>query len=1090
MSQVREARDYDAAVALAEELLAGEQPAAALDMLGLALEQREGDPHALRLVGRAFLQTGELLRAQKAFLQAARAEPDDPWCYAGLAEVLLRRGDPARALRVIERGARAGSADPVFEALTERARRALGHHRSEPAASASVDEPAQGASAAVDGADAPEAPAAAPKATSTSERGPAPSAPEPETIPAPPRASMPSASPPTERPYLVEVKPDPASAPAFHDDDDEPTRIYRSEPDDIEVFASEEGSEPQPLPVGERVSNVRTEPGLGDDAPPPRAGGVAAAQPSSRPGPEPASSPPAPEPDAASRERLRDFTPITGTAAARSTSALDDEDALAGARVRSRPSRGRLLWLVAALVVAAGVAAYFYYEANRARQRKAEAAQRIEQASAALRIGDATALSQALDLVEQARAQDPSVPGATRVELLAAVERALTHGAFDSVPLDKALSALAEAKVDAPVRSAAQTVAALLRGNLADARAAAGAVTQNDPPLLRYIDGAVQYYLGMDGADAMLASAASDGVVQAGLLRARVHVLRHDLAAADHDVDEAMALAPRALDPRLMRAYLDAGGGRTLERSEAAKAAAEAAVGRIEHLDHRLEASSPAAHVLASLVRARAAALAGDTSGAKAQLQAAKETPVGAPDLLTLIGLDAVDLGAPALARDVTSVAVARLPDHASYRWVLARAMVGEGDARGALDMLAALPLEPETLELRARIVIETGDVAAVAKTADVLDDYTTAHKDAPAELRALGLRLDLRRGASAEALLPAARAMAAEPGAPADVTLAFAEVQLRAGHADAALEALRGRPRLLDTNAAAALIAGEAYRAKGDGAKAAEAFERALRLAPSDERPARHLGRILLDEGHYEAAEQAYAAALERHPKATFAMLGRVEALTGLGKLDQAEALLGSLSDDARNSAEGAVAQALIDLARNDPAQAAATLEPVVSGDQPTARAFVVYGDAQLRAGRVAKASAAYRGALSLEPDDPGALVGEAAVLLARHQAGPAMTAADRALGVVETAIRPPSLDARLWLVRGRAQLESGFLPEARVSLDKAANAPDAPAEAWFYLGDALSGVEPQASKAAYQKYLSLAPRGPMAARARRAAR
>ena len=57
-----------------------------------------------------------------------------------------------------------------------------------------------------------------------------------------------------------------------------------------------------------------------------------------------------------------------------------------------------------------------------------------------------------------------------------------------------------------------------------------------------------------------------------------------------------------------------------------------------------------------------------------------------------------------------------------------------------------------------------------------------------------------------------------------------------------------------------------------------------------------------------------------------------------------------------------------------------------------------------------------------------------------------------------------------------------------ARTLLREAAALPGAPAETHFHLGEALAAVSAPDARAAYERYLELAPTGPYASRARRA--
>jgi len=58
---------------------------------------------ALVLVGRSWIALADLLQAQKALLRAARVSPNEPGPYRWLGEVLLKRGDPERAAKVLSK---------------------------------------------------------------------------------------------------------------------------------------------------------------------------------------------------------------------------------------------------------------------------------------------------------------------------------------------------------------------------------------------------------------------------------------------------------------------------------------------------------------------------------------------------------------------------------------------------------------------------------------------------------------------------------------------------------------------------------------------------------------------------------------------------------------------------------------------------------------------------------------------------------------------------------------------------------------------------------------------------------------------------
>jgi hypothetical protein len=89
-----------------------------------------------------------------------------------------------------------------------------------------------------------------------------------------------------------------------------------------------------------------------------------------------------------------------------------------------------------------------------------------------------------------------------------------------------------------------------------------------------------------------------------------------------------------------------------------------------------------------------------------------------------------------------------------------------------------------------------------------------------------------------------------------------------------------------------------------------------------------------------------------------------------------------------------------------------------------------------------------------------------------------------------LERRIRPPRLLAELRTLEGRAHLQRGRRneDEARAALRAATEIDAVPGEAWFFLGEALSGENAPEARAAYERYLELEPEGPYAKRAQRA--
>ncbi len=107
---------------LARDLLSDDRAGDAQEVLQTALNGKD-DPELLVESGKVWLHEGDLLRAQRAFLQAARARPDMTEAFRWMGEVLLKRGDPNRAKKVLERALSLDASDRDVVRLHQRALR-------------------------------------------------------------------------------------------------------------------------------------------------------------------------------------------------------------------------------------------------------------------------------------------------------------------------------------------------------------------------------------------------------------------------------------------------------------------------------------------------------------------------------------------------------------------------------------------------------------------------------------------------------------------------------------------------------------------------------------------------------------------------------------------------------------------------------------------------------------------------------------------------------------------------------------------------------------------------------------------------------
>lgn len=169
---------------------------------------------------------------------------------------------------------------------------------------------------------------------------------------------------------------------------------------------------------------------------------------------------------------------------------------------------------------------------------------------------------------------------------------------------------------------------------------------------------------------------------------------------------------------------------------------------------------------------------------------------------------------------------------------------------------------------------------------------------------------------------------------------------------------------------------------------------------------------------------------------------------------------------------------------AEPDPATVRADLESM-SPERLTTRADALYAQ-----GHTALAASYYRRALDIDADYAPALVGVGRGILRAEKYEEAMSNATRALQLARGVDARPGLEAEAIYQMGRVHLERGERDAARQLLRQSVSLTGVPAEAWFYLGEALASDNSPAARRAYEKYLRLVSDGALADRARRAIR
>ncbi|KPK14071.1 MAG: hypothetical protein AMJ62_14205 [Myxococcales bacterium SG8_38] len=172
-------------------------------------------------------------------------------------------------------------------------------------------------------------------------------------------------------------------------------------------------------------------------------------------------------------------------------------------------------------------------------------------------------------------------------------------------------------------------------------------------------------------------------------------------------------------------------------------------------------------------------------------------------------------------------------------------------------------------------------------------------------------------------------------------------------------------------------------------------------------------------------------------------------------------------------------------------PPETAPEAEPAaarVSLDSSDTARLTEHADTLYAQGQTALAASYYRRALEIDADYAPALVGMGRGILRAEKYDEAMSNATRALQLARGVDARPGLEAEAIYQMGRVHLERGDRDAARQLLRQSVSLTGAPAEAWFYLGEALASDNSPAARRAYERYLELETSGPLADRARRA--
>lgn len=1147
------------AAKLAGDLLLANRNADALEIAAVGLRASPEDLDLLLVEGRAELAGGDLLKAQAALLKAARvgATRKEPYRYLG--EVLMKRGDPARAAKVLERARGIDGSDRAIQALHERAQRLAkiaetDHEKASEASRSSFAPPVveereertmvrpdlserlaavtrekadevlgRGKGEDADQDDQPTtigpiptaraapAPAARamPPARPLAARAPVAATPPPKIEPPPPLAAPPA------MPGVVDASTSPggfaAPARAGEGPRQAPSRrpppMLAKDDDSLEVPASFDApasslsdpfGSPRAVPPVEPEKPRAAPPGAPspfdalDAAPLEGEAGAMdeAAAYDDGAMPEPAPDEPtgelagvAEDPDAILEMLQREgiFEPPTG------------EPGTWAPRKEARVERTRIGWVLAVVWVLAlaGAGGGWFGWQEYVRERHEQAAHLVEQARAEARAGDHEDLVDAERHLREARDLDPHETTNPTVLLFVHSQRALEDGAFEVGFLAPTVVRAERTGGDPNYVHAANAIVAAGNSNAAAARTELDAALAGAPDdaVILYIAGRLGQRLGDEHALERLEAATQRdpelAAASIALAEARHDEGRHDDALTL--LDGVLGRDAQNLRAKLWRQFLTADDDDV-----------EPALAVLTELEPRLEHGAPTDHVLFDLTRSHLLRRQGHHDEAGAAVEAALSAGAQEPRLLALVAQAARAENRFLQAEFAATEAVRGAPQNADFRKLLASIYLDRRNGQHALQVLTQLPADdPDVLVMTARAALLVGGDEALSTAAGAIDAYVEGHEDAPVELRALRIRIASAGGSDPGPTLAAARALAHDnPGDPVPA-LALGDAALRAHDPDTARTALEVVVRTDPDDAEGHYLIGRAYRMSGDGDQAAASFRRAIELSAELVDAKVALASLSLDQGDYAGADALYVelgrmgGSASGAPLALTGRLGRVEALVGLGRLDDADVQMEQVRSADRDTAVAHLTAAHLAMAHGHFGDAVRELRPLTEVESPSVTVLAAFGDALAGAGESSAAAAAFDRALAIDADSPEALLGRAELDLAesngQRDAAPRL---ERAATSLRSRIRPPTMQTRLAVLRARVAIANHDQAAALLLLQQATSGEAATPDAWFYLGEVLSEAHSPDAAAAYQHYLDAAPNGPHAAAARRGMR
>lgn len=422
--------------------------------------------------------------------------------------------------------------------------------------------------------------------------------------------------------------------------------------------------------------------------------------------------------------------------------------------------------------------------------------------------------------------------------------------------------------------------------------------------------------------------------------RARLHAMQGNSAAAQTDLDKALASDGKNVDVWLLKGQLLQVEGKLQEALSAysrvididpnstegkmRRANVEIALEKYDDAQKDIDAIFKQAQN--SLVAYHSQALLYHKQGKqKEALETVQQVLRAAPDhppSLLLAGVVQKELGAFQQAEDYLQRYLEKDPRNLLVQKQFASVLLRNGELqRAAAVVETGLKSAPNDVQLLAL----AGDIKMQEKSyssaASYFEKAARAAPDAAKIQTALGMS-KMAQGDNAAAMDSLEKALQLDDKS-IDTGLLLVNSKITAKQYDAALALLRKLERDHPANAAVPNLAGVVHLRRNDEKMARTSFEKALSLQPSFIAAAANLARLDVKDNKHDAAQQRFLSILEKDPSNVLAMMALAELANGQEKSADALAWLEKANRaEPKNVAAAAVlAQQYRNTGKNDKA-------------------------------------------------------------------------------------------------------------------------------------------------------------------------